>query len=286
MIPTRLSLPAAATTALLLAAAAAPLHAAIYTNDFNGTDAASRFTNEFNVSSAGVRSSGDASWTVVDGVYRNTMSSATDGTNVSSTASFSTAGVAGNNFSISVQFKATQITNSTSTAQTTVGFGLFSDTPDFTSDTAAGRHAYFVDYVMVAGNTATEGNLRIVRDGTLIAGTTGLADPNTSSSSLAVVINTTYTLRLVGEYNAQGHLTLTWGLFDAAGTNQIGTSSTYTDETPLTGEYFGLRNRLAGVNGSPSYTVDFDNYALIPEPSTALLAIPGALVLLRRRRAC
>jgi hypothetical protein len=117
-----------------------------------------------------------------------------------------------------------------------------------------------------------------------------IVDANTSSvdaSKLAVVLGTTYTLRLSATYSGSAlHMTL--GLFDATGTTQIGSSATASDTSLLSGTNFGFRNRI-GLSGGAA-TIDFDNFSVtstaIPEPSSALpmgcLALFGAVGLRRK----
>jgi len=73
------------------------------------------------------------------------------------------------------------------------------------------------------------------------------------------------------------------GLFDAAGTNQIGTSGSLVDSSPIAGDIFGYRDR-AEAGGTTN--VSFDNFSLqtIPEPSALVLMAPAAALLARRRK--
>ena len=53
----------------------------------------------------------------------------------------------------------------------------------------------------------------------------------------------TYELRLAGTY-VSGTLNMTLSLFDGLGL-QVGSSATASDTSPLTGDFFGYRNRMS-----------------------------------------
>jgi hypothetical protein len=53
----------------------------------------------------------------------------------------------------------------------------------------------------------------------------------------------------------------------------------------LTGEYFGYRTAINASGSSAAETINYDNFSVIPEPSTALALLSGIGILgLRRRR--
>jgi hypothetical protein len=195
--------------------------------------------------------------------------------------------VAGNPFTLETQFTVQQ-TGNINTNGATLGFGLFASSSTFSS---TGNSYYLADFVYGHSTGTDVGRLRIVAlgdtsgfTGNTVA-TNGAADAN-AAANLSITTGTTYTLRLEGSY-VGSTLTMTFGLFDAAGTTQIGTSATASDTSPLTGTNFGYRNRI-GLGGGTSI-IDFDNYSItaIPEPSTyALLGGAGALglALVRRRK--
>ena len=254
---------------------AAPIYA-IYSNDFSGTGSNTDFPSETTTTSGSLTQT----WTVTGGVYRhtNTLTS-----NVPSSASLPITTAAARSFTVETQF----LVSSTGTVNAgfadTLGFGLFGLDPAFTGTTASNAY-YLADFNYAHGTTATlEGGLRILSLGDsagFVAGPTGLGDDNAGSNILAVALGTTYTLRLQVVYVGPS-VNMTLGLFDASGTTQIGTSATASDTSPLTGTNFGYRNRIPMAGGTAS--MDFDNYLITPEPSTAFAALGLGAFLLRRR---
>lgn len=245
-------------------------------NDFSGTGANTAFTTETT----------NAEWALNSGAYRNTFSNTAI---TPSSASVPTTGVAGNSFTLESQFTVQQ-TGTINNNGATLGFGFFASSSTFS--TTANSY-YLADLVYGHSSGTDVGRLRIVAlgdtsgfTGNTVA-TNGLADADVSSTS-AITVGTTYTLRLQGTYAGNGTLSMTFGLFDAAGTTQIGTSASAIDLTPLAGTHFGYRNRI-GLGGGTSI-IDFDNFAVstIPEPS-AFAAFGGlaalGFALQRRRRA-
>lgn len=260
--------------AVALAAGTTGLGAASlpYTNDFGGTGANTAFTTETT----------DVEWALSGGAYRNTYSNSSI---TPSTASIALTGVAGNAFTIETQFTVQQ-TGSLNGNGATLGFGFFASSATF-STTANSYYLADLNYGNSGGTNV--GKLRILAlgDSSGFTAVDSIADDN-AASTLAITTGTTYTLRLTGTYGTGGSLSMTLGLFDAAGSSQIGTSATATDLTPLTGANFGYRNRI-GIGGGTSI-IDFDNFsvtsAAIPEPTSFALAggLGGlALAALRRR---
>ena len=95
-----------------------------------------------------------------------------------------------------------------------------------------------------------------------------------SGSTVPVVAGTTYTISLSGVYTASG-LMLTATLTD--GINTVTRSG--FDSTPASGTFFGYTNRAsASTIRSISSPVQFDNLAIVPEPSTVACLLVGAFI--------
>lgn len=241
--------------------------AATYTNDFSGTGGNTAFPNETT----------DAEWTATGGVYRYTT---TNTSFTASTASVAVAGVGGSPFTIETQFTVTSV-GATNSNGATIGLAALGASTGF-SGTASSSAYYLADWQVSSSGTA--GNLRILAQGDVATGFTSNAvtvDDNIGSAGLSVILGATYTLRLVGTYEGST-LNMTLGVFDANG-QQIGASATASDTTPLTGTNFGYRNRVG--QGSGTFSADFDNFSVIPEPSSMVMLSLGATmaVLVRRR---
>jgi hypothetical protein len=109
-------------------------------------------------------------------------------------------------------------------------------------------------------------------------GNVGLGDLTFTQSSLTTYSATeTYTLTADVTYGAGGSLTIDAALADSQGTN-IGSASA-TDSTILSGQYFGYHSW-----DNQGKTIEFDDFAVVPEPATMSLLAIGGLALLRRRR--
>lgn len=231
-----------------------------YSNDFSGTGANTAFTAETT----------DAEWTVTSGVYQYSTNNTSY---TASTASFPVTNAAGVNFTMQTLFTVSSagIVNANGA---TIGFGLFGSSPAFTGTDTSNSY-YLADFQY--GNSGTPGTLRIIALGNT-SGTTGtstIVDANPGTANLAVVVGTTYLLKLVGTYSGTT-LNMSLGLFDSGG-GQIGSSATATDTSVLTGTNFGFRNRI-GLSGGTA-TVNFDDFnitpAAVPEPGTTALMIGG-----------
>ena len=241
-----------------------------YTNDFSGTGSNTAFTSE----------NTDAEWTVTGGAY---VFNYTNTTITPSTASISLTNASNIAFTMETQFTVSSV-GSVNSNGATLGFGLFGANTTFSGSASS---AYYLADWQVA-NSGTPGNLRIVAlgDTTGFTNTPTSVDANAGSSTLAVTLGTTYTLRLVGTYSGST-LNMTLGVYDATGTTQIGSSAIASDTSPLTGTNFGFRNRV-GLGGG-TFTANFDNFAVVPEPGSAALLLLGcsavtALALKRRAR--
>lgn len=239
-----------------------------YTNDFSGTGSNTAFTTE----------NTDAEWTVTGGSYAFNY---TNTTITPSTSSISLSNASGVDFTMETQFSVSSV-GSINANGATLGMGLFGASTTF-AGTNAGSSYYLADWQVA--NSGTPGNLRIVAlgDSSGFTNTAVSVDTNLGVSSLAINLNTIYTLRLVGTYSGST-LNMTLGVYDAAGTTQYGTSATASDTSPLTGTNFGYRNRV-GIGGG-TFAATFDNFAVVPEPNSITLLVLGgsvAVMLLRRR---
>lgn len=147
---------------------------------------------------------------------------------------------------------------------TTIGFGALG------SNSSLASPSYLAD---VSFGGASNSIIRILKLGT----------PNTTiataSSPNLLATEVTYTLSLVGDYTSSG-LDLTLTLDN--GTTQ--TVINGIDATPLTGQWFGFRNRTNNASGG-ALTASYDNFSLvIPEPASAALLAVGTLLLMVRQR--
>lgn len=261
--------------ALLASAAASQAATIAYNNDFSGTGDNTAFPTETT----------DARWALdPSGVYRNTYT--TTGQVVSS-ASIPITNAANTNFVLETRFTVTSVASAMASGGTnTMGFGAFGLDNVFTGG-ATGNAYYLADFAFQRGSASStaDGRLRILSlgDGAGFTGVDGVADANGGSTTLAISLNTAYILRLTGTY-AGSTLSLALGLFDENGV-QIGSSATATDTSALTGTNFGYRNRSELSTGSDPITIDYDNFSIVPEPSSLLLLAGslGSLVILRRR---
>lgn len=246
----------------LLLAVAAQLDAAIvpYSNDFSGTGSNTAFPQQ-----------SPANWALSGGTYNLSLPTGLQGPAVA-TIPIDNAPTTGS-FTVETQFNVSAVNSIKGLC--TLGFGLFGDTSGFASG---------ADYLATFGfanNTTPLGALSIsAQNHSGVTSTPVNVTVSGHPGNIAVPLNTTYTLRLVGTYTG-GTLNMTLGLFDAAGTTQIGSSATASDSSPLTGTYFGYRNRPY-TQGST--VIAFDNFAITPEPATLSLVGLGLLGLLRRKR--
>jgi len=264
-----------AATALIAAPASVWAATVPYSNDFSGSGTNTAFTTQ------------DTTYSVTGGVYKfSTSNTATAASN----ASIQLTDLGTQSFTIQSQVTVTSF-GAPNGQGITVGLGSFGGDSTFSAASAAKAY-YLADWTVDAGAGGTgSGTLRILSlgDASGFNNVNGLADGNTSSTSFAATLNTTYTLKLTGTYTGSGAsktLNLSLGVFDATGTTKVAgsTFATATDTSPLTGTNFGYRNRL-GIGGG-TFTTNFDNYSVaVPEPaSLSILAGAGLLSLRRRRR--
>ena len=256
---------------------AMPLQAAVipYTNNFSGTGGNVDFPHE--------NAGSGQSWEVIGGEYR-LRGTVTSGGQISTSAvqPITNAGSVAA-FTMETKFRlpgSPAIPNGANFVGL-AAFGLSSGMEGAGASTAF----YLADWRFGANSSTDVGQVRILSLGDTLgfAGTTGTVDDftGTGGGNWAAQADTVYTLRLTATVTG-GTLSMSFGVFDAAGTTQIGTSATGTDTSPLTGEYFGLRSRI-GSGGQPQDLL-FDDFSIIPEPgSLALAAVAGACLLGRRR---
>jgi hypothetical protein len=261
---------------LLLTALTLPmaLPAAVipYTNDFSGSGGNTAFPNT------------TGTWNLSGGSYQASMAT---GTNLTTTATQQITNADGQSFVMSTQFSLSSAATLPSNQSFTLGFGAFGTSQSFSS--AGANSLYLADFTYSGTGTANPslGTLRILslNDSTDFTSTAASALDSGATAPLAIKLDTVYTLQLTGVFT-DGDLSLTLSLYNAAGTTQIGTSATAADGSPLTGDYFGYRNRNSGNVTTGTSTIAYDNFSLIavPEPATSLAFGVGAAVLLFRRR--
>ena len=239
---------------VLLFAGASLSHAAVVANYFNdfATDVAD-FT------AAGT-------WTLNtsgSGTYSNVISASS----TSGTAAVQVTNLASQNFIVSTAFTV----NSIAGPSTTVGFGAFGSTASFAAP------SYLAD-VNAGSTTGGNSTIRILE---LNSPNTTIASVTTASGGLNfLVAGNNYTLTLEGEY-VSSDLKLTLTLVNL--TTNITTTITGTDTTPLSGQFFGFRNRTG--SGASNLDVSFDNFSVVvPEPASATLLAMSTLFLTCRRR--
>jgi hypothetical protein len=238
------------------------------------------YENDF--SSTGLDSS--SGFTLASGFQ--TVSVGTSGTSLGvSTSQFSNA--TNSSFTVSSQFRISSI-GSTFSDQA-VGLVLFGLDAGATGTADTSRYI-LADWRFNGNNT---GSLRLFEvDGSNTVLGTGTADANGATAGVVTASSTTlYTLRATITNTAASTYSISLGLFDEAGTTQIGSIASTSDyvvaDATSGGYYFGVRSRLPS-NTAGTTTIAFDSFSAIPEPSAfAVLAGLGALGLAatRRRRA-
>jgi hypothetical protein len=261
-------------TALVLVPALDSASAAViaYTNNFSGSAGNGALTHE----------STDAQWSLAAGSYRNVVTSATV---LASTASLSITNAGSTPyFEMTTQFTVPVIT-ATNSGVTTIGLGLFSTTNNFSG--VVTESYYLADFVVAnAISDINEGRLRVVSVGAANAdfsSTATTVDDNPGTANVAITAGTTYTLRLYVQRTGSA-LDFSFGIYDATGNTQIGTTATASDPTALTGNFFGYRNRYE-PNPAGTITVNHDNFGIVPEPASAALLLFSLTLLAPRRRA-
>jgi hypothetical protein len=208
------------------------------------------YFNDFSVGVSDFYEATDTQWTHNLGaqVYNNTIT----GNNTASAATVQVTNLGGPplnalDFSMSVDF----LVDSFSANTTTVGFKALG------AEQGTGGKFYLADLQFGAKN------LRIYR-----------IDPNSSlveaATGFDTLVDNPYRLTLVGTYAANGNLTLSLTLDDLITPANTKTISQTVAVDVLTGQHFGLRNRTGDPGG---LNVNFDNFSIVPEPSTFVLAL-------------
>jgi hypothetical protein len=245
-----------------------------YVNTFDGSDIQGGINGALSVEQA------DEQWTVSSGFYRNTATITSTGTKVSYAVEQFTNAFR-RDFSASTEFTYVNpvFTNGATGSTYTLGLTALTD-----STLATGISA---DVTLAAG-----GNLNRLRILNLSNTGTALA-VEARDANFTLIENTPYRLSLTGAYDVDaGTLALTLRLLNPATNASRSLSYTTTPEflsSIVANEYFGFRGAASGANfgteGTATYTTSFQEYALIPEPSTGLSLLTGTAMLgLRRRR--
>ncbi len=245
------------------------------------------YDNTFSSPTDAFPNSTSGQWAVSDGSYVNS-GYMPDNNTVTSTASLQLSNVADfTSLTLTTQFSVPSISQVGSSSYRIIGIGFLGSNATFSG--GASTPTYLAQYVFAAGSSSTswpKGGLTLSNPGDSATGysaTAGSAIAGGASGTSAIVLDTTYTLKLTLTLNA-GTLSMTFGLYDAAGTTQIGTSATATDTTPLAGSYFGYYNRFkTGVSTGITQTVEYENFTVVPEPRTTVFAFLAAGILLAGR---
>jgi len=149
--------------------------------------------------------------------------------------------VVGTDFVISTRLLINSVAGSNNLI--TLGFGAAASSDGLLSSN--GHSFYLADWSV--NPHASQGRLRILAQGDSSGFNSSEGDSDgTNANGASVVLGQQYELRLAGVRSDTG-LALTLTLHDAAG-NQLGTSAVAFDASPLAGNHFGFRNRIAGAN--------------------------------------
>jgi len=227
------------------------------------------YFNDFSTSVGDFVEQTDPRWALDSGKYVNSYS----GTDIQSSALVQLTDLGGsslsaNDFVMSTSF----IVNNTPTTSTTYGFAALG--VDSNSTDASGGY-YLADVGFTTG-----GLIRIFRINT---------NAQLASAPLAspLVTGTEYTLTLLGDYQPNGDLQMTFSILGGALNQSV--SATVLQANVLTGNWFGYRNRSTGTNAVMD--ASFDNFSVtnpIPEPGSigalGMLALAGGCVLYRWRK--
>jgi len=228
-----------------------------FTDDFNG--ASTSFT-------PGATAPIGGTWSLTGGKYQSVNAAQ----NTSAALIQATNFVPGQNFTLSSTFTVTDLAGTFS-----IGFAVLG--------TGASIQTTGVNYYLA--DIATDGTLRI---GQFTAASFSNAAPFFAGAAGIGAITATdvVTMTLDGVYTGSS-LVMTLSASKNGGT--VASASTGTINAPLSGNFFGLRNRNGALNppGTDSMTVQFENFSMtqVPEPSALLLGGLGAIAIgLRRKR--
>ena len=193
------------------------------------------------------------------------------GQNPVGTASAGVAGLGSADFVVSTTFTANATGTNTGNSSS-LGLALFGANAAFSG--AAATPYYLADF-NINGSAANLGRMRIVAlgDTSGFTSVTGIAGPVVSAGN-------TYELRVTASYSG-GTLSMTLQMYDDLG-NALCASGTATDTSPLTGQFFGYRNRLVATSGTTSVSYHDFSVVELPEP-TSIALLSGIIVLGGRR---
>lgn len=201
-------------------------------------------------------------WTVesVGGGNNVYLASVGGGSTAFSLVQASNLGAVGNNFTFSTTVNVTDDSNS-------AFFGMV-----FLSNSASpgSNSFYYADL--------SDGLLRINKlNTTTTFGTNGSV---TQATTLSLNTTDTLTMSIAGVYDGAGALNLTFTVSNGTTTSIL----TATDTNPYTmsDPYFGYRLRTPTAGDSLS--VNIDNFSIVPEPTSLLLAAMGLMTLVWRAR--
>lgn len=173
---------------------------------------------------------------------------------------------------------------STDTFNDSVGVRFLANT------TTADVDSYVADF-NIGSNNPGSGRMRLVK----FTSSGNTIYPSTTVGNQGLIPNFSrtgsYHIEVTGTYNVSGALSIDYKVTDrnnAANfydvTNLLIDGVVQApDATPRTGSYFGVRSAIGG-SGAASLAVNFDNFAVVPEPAM-LVSASGLLGLLMRRRA-
>lgn len=243
-----------------------PVNAALvpYTQDFNGLTAGT------DISSSGfteATATGTADYTLTGTALNANVSSASGGANrAAGIAITDLGGVTNRNFVVTTDFILNSSTGS-ATSTTNFGLGILGDTANFSTG-----NQYRILYTTYQ-NGAANNTLSIIENTTTLA---------TSAGTITEFNGMTGTITVTGTYNLSGHLQL-----DAVLTSGSSTiTASFLDTTPKNGTFFGYRTAVNASGSSASLDVTYDNFSVIPEPTTYLglaVMIGGACCWYRKR---